>query len=202
MSQPEWIKPWLAVGRPADLWDISSHTAEQIVRGVLRGGDVLVRGKDFSDTGLRIISKEIGATLSRDFLHSWKFSDVEMDWNGLLKHGRNLVPGESEYWVSAAIEKLEARSGANDRPTAAAETEMKLWLLRQADDPPGRKADIFKWAKSGELIGEKGKALGHNSFARAWDQAAPQTWKRPGKRTKVLQLSDIKSRDNQIKTPR
>ena len=209
MSQPEWVEPHLAVHRLTLYWDIPSNIAEQIVRGVLRSGDVLVRGRgralakdSFGDTDLRIISKEIGATLNPGSLISWEFSDVEIDWSGLLKHGRNLVPSEYEYWVSKAIENLEARSGANGRATASAETEMTIWLRQQADEPPGRKADIFKWAKSGEVIGEKGKTLGHRSFARAWNQAAPRAWKKPGKRAQVLQLSDIKSRDNQIKTPR
>jgi hypothetical protein len=210
VSQPEWVEPHRAAHRLAEHWDISSQIAQQIVRGVLRSGEVLVHGRGrglvtgsgFADTSLRIISKEIGTTLNPGSLISWEFSDVEMDWNGLLKQGRNLVPREYEYWVSAAIEKLKARSEANDRATVSAETEMKIWLRQQADEPPGRKADIFKWAKSGELIGEKGKTLGHRSFDRAWNQAAPPSWKRPGIRTRVLQLSEIKSRDNQIKTPR
>jgi hypothetical protein len=210
MSQPEWVEPYLATHRLAQHWDIPLGIAEQIVRGVLRNRDVLVRGRGhglikgsgFGDTGLRIISEEIGATLNPDSLISWEFSEVEMDWNGLLKYGRNLVPPPYEYWVSVAVEKLEVRSKANDRATMSAETEMKVWLRQQANEPRGRKADIRKWAKSGELIGEKGKTLGHKSFARAWDQAAPSAWKKPGKRRQVLQLSEIKSRDNQIKTPR
>jgi hypothetical protein len=109
MSQPEWIEPRLAIYRLADHWNIPLRIAEEIIRGVLLSGDVLVRGRDYSrDTCLRSISKEIGATLSPGSLNSWKFSDVEMDWNGLLKHGRNLVPDGYEYWVSAAIEKSEA----------------------------------------------------------------------------------------------
>ena len=210
MSQPEWVEPHLAADRLAHHWDIPLQIAEQIIRGVLRSNEAVVRGRGrglakgsgFGDTGLRLIGREIGATLNPGSLISWEFSDVEIDWSGLLKHGRNLVPSEYEYRVSKAIENLEARSGANDRATASAETEMTIWLRQQADEPPGRKADIFKWAKSGELIGEKGKTLGHRSFARAWNQAAPRAWKKPGKRAQVLQLSDIKSRDNQIKTPR
>jgi hypothetical protein len=203
MSQPEWVDPHLATHRLGYYWDIPSQIAEQIVRGILQNGDVLVRGRGRGlrfDTGLRIISKEIGTTLHPSSLISWEFSNVEMDWNGLLKQGRNLVPSDYEHWVSEAIEKLEDRSGAKHRATASAETEMNTWLRQQADDPSGRKADIFKWAKSGELIGEKGKKLGRRSFARAWDQAAPHAWKKPGKRAQVLQLSDIKSRDNQNPT--
>jgi hypothetical protein len=204
MSQPEWVEPHLAADRLAHHWDIPLQIAEQIIRGVLRSNEAVVRGRGrglakgsgFGDTGLRLIGREIGATLNPGSLISWEFNDVEIDWNWLLKHGRNLVPPAYEYWVSAAIEKLEAGSAVNGRATASAETAMKLWLHRQTDDPPARKADIFEWAKSGELIGKKGKTLGHKSFARAWDDAAPPAWKRPGKRTRVLQLSEIKSRDN------
>jgi hypothetical protein len=194
MSQPD--PKWVALGyAPYELarhWDIPNLIAERIVWGILQGGEALVRGRDRG--ALRTISKEIGATLSLGPLTWGWFDDVEIEWHDLLKHGRNLVPCEYEDRVSAAA----ARS-ANDReptPTAAAETKMKLWLRQQADDPPGRKADIFAWAKTGELIGEEGKALGRRSFSRAWHEAAPSSWKLPGPRTKFLRLSDIKSRSN------
>jgi hypothetical protein len=129
MSLPEWVEPHLATHRLAQHWDIPSQIAEQFVRGALRSGDVLVRGRGFGDNGRRIISKEIGATLNPRSLISWEFSDVEIEWNDLLKHGRNLVPPEWEYWVVAAIEKhskaskarckdIQSRTQHNPRPKA------------------------------------------------------------------------------------
>jgi hypothetical protein len=120
MSQPEWVEPHLATHRLAQHWDILSQIAEQIVRGVLRSGEALVRGRGhglikgsgFGDTGLRIISEEIGATLNPGSLISWEFSDVEIEWNDLLKHGRYLVPPEWENSVLAAIEKHSQTSKA------------------------------------------------------------------------------------------
>jgi hypothetical protein len=124
MSQPEWVEPHLAAHWLAHHWDIPLQTAEQIVRGVLRSNEAAVRGRGrglakgigFGDTGLRLIGREIGATLNPGSLISWEFSDVEIDWNCLLKHGRNLVPPEHEYWVSAAIEKSEGHPPEDREP--------------------------------------------------------------------------------------
>jgi hypothetical protein len=186
---PKWVELRFAPYELARHWDIPDLIAERIVWGVLQGCEALVRGRD--QGALRIISKEIGATVSYGPLISGWFHDVEIEWNDLLKHGRNLVPPEYEDQVSAA----EAHSANDAEPTAtaAAETEMKKWLRQQPDDPPGRKSDIFDWAKSGKLIGKKGTGLGHKSFDRAWKEAAPHRWKRPGKRTKFLRLSEIKT---------
>jgi len=191
MFQPKLVALFIAPNELACHWDIPSSIAEQIVRGVLQGGECFVRGRG-PDGILRDIRREIVATLSPSVLASAVFSDVEIEWNGLVQQGRKLIPPEWEQFVQAA----EARSAddAKPTPTAVAETRMKLWLRQQADDPRARKADIFAWAKSGELIGEEGKALGHRSFARAWKEAAPRAWRLAGPRTRLLRLSDIKSR--------
>jgi hypothetical protein len=190
-------------------WKIPLPIAEQIVRGVLLGGKCFARGKDRSgvlrdSSGvLRDISKEIGPTLWPNLLLSREFDDVEIDRSDLLEHGRKLVPTEYEGTVSAAEARSAEDRSADDReltPTAAAETAMRKWLSEQLDDPPGRKEDIFKWATSGELIGEVGKSLGRKSFNRAWHENAPPSWKLPGERPRCLQLSDIKSRNNQIRS--
>jgi hypothetical protein len=128
MSPPEqeMVEPTLAGLRLAVEWDIPIWVADQIVRGTLRGKDVevrgrghgLVRGSGFGDTGLRIITGEIGATLNPGSLISWEFSDVGMDWHGLLKHGRKLVPPEWEYRVSAIIEKARHEDAGPKSKTA------------------------------------------------------------------------------------
>src|SRR5262249_33241897 len=57
-----------------------------------------VRGRRLGEMGLQDISNEIGTS---PFPHL-DFRDVEIDWNDLLKLGRDLVPSVYEYWVSAA----------------------------------------------------------------------------------------------------
>jgi hypothetical protein len=119
MSLPKWVALFIASCELACHWGIPSWVAEQIVRGVLQGGECFVRGRG-PDGILRDISREIVATLSPSVLASAVFSDVEIEWNGLVQQGRKLVPPEWEQFVQAA----EARSAddAEPIPTAVAET--------------------------------------------------------------------------------
>jgi hypothetical protein len=115
LSKTEWIEPYAAATRLANQWDIPPTIAEQIVWEILRSGQVLVRGVptlslQSSLIVPRFISKEIGATLRVGSLFSLGFRDVEMDWNGLVAHGRNLVPS----WV-------QIREYATSKEAAVAE---------------------------------------------------------------------------------
>jgi hypothetical protein len=101
MSQPRLVVLLIAAHELARHWDIPDLLAEQIVRGVLQGHECFVRGRG-PDGILRDISNEIGSTLLSHVSLSAGFSEVEIDWNGLLLHGRKLVPPEWEYFVSAA----------------------------------------------------------------------------------------------------
>jgi hypothetical protein len=108
MPPIEWIEPYKAALQLRHEWNIPYEAAQDIVQGVLLGAKCSVRGRR-AGHGLRDISKDIAAALSKDYitpgcsnLIPWGFSDVEIDWNGLLKHGRELVPREWEYLVSAA----------------------------------------------------------------------------------------------------
>jgi len=87
-----------AAFRLASKWGIPSSVTEQIVRAVLQGRKCFVRGRRLGEMGLQDISNEIGTS---PFPHL-DFRDVEIDWNDLLKLGRDLVPSVYEYWVSAA----------------------------------------------------------------------------------------------------
>ena len=105
MPPRELVKLHDAAGRLASKWGIPSSVTEQIVKAVLQGGKCFVRGRRPGEMmGLRDISKEIGATLSRYPCSpsGGDFWDVEIDWNDLRTLGRELVPSEWEYWVSAA----------------------------------------------------------------------------------------------------
>jgi hypothetical protein len=163
MSQPEWIAPRLATHRLADHWNIPSWIADQIVRGVLLGGDVLVRGRDHN--ALRIISKEIGATLDPNFLFSWKFSDVEMDWNGLLKHGRNLVPSLWEYCVSAAIEKSEAQRVKDREPKRTKREAVATFISEKY--PSGKPAGVTYREIAREFERSRGLRVDPRTISRA-----------------------------------
>jgi hypothetical protein len=105
---PEWVKLYDAASRLATKWDIPHFIAEQIIRGVLRGGECFARGKGRGEFELRDISKEIATALAREAglpgsgMIPWGFTDVELDWNDLLKHGRKLVPTQYEFWVLKA----------------------------------------------------------------------------------------------------
>jgi hypothetical protein len=194
MSSPELIEPHRAVLRLADEWTISHSAAREIVKGVLRGKKCLVIGSSRLGEPPHDISEKIADALATTYVPSialipWGFADVKMDWNGLIEHGRKLLPAIYEPIVAAA----EARTAdGQDRPTLAAEIKMRDWLLQQVNDPPARKDDVLAEARAGRLIGKVGKRLGRNSFDRAWDEHAPDAWKKPGKRKKVLQPSEMK----------
>jgi hypothetical protein len=106
MSQPnpKWVALYIAPLELARHWDVPEWIAEQIVRGVLQGSECFVRGRG-PDRILRDISGKISATLSSSVLISAVFSDVEIEWNDFVTHGRKLVPCEWENVVSAAIER-------------------------------------------------------------------------------------------------
>src|SRR5262249_8826629 len=101
-------------------WNITDLIAEQIVRGVLQGGECFVRGRGRHDTSLRNISKEIGPTLWPNLLLSREFDEVEIDWKDLVEYGRKLVPTEYENIVSAA----EAHSSNHETTARRATPKM------------------------------------------------------------------------------
>jgi hypothetical protein len=90
---------------------------------------------------VRNISKEIAAAWSSyPMSHSlipWGCQDVEMDWRGLLEHGRKLVSTMWEQFVSAA----EARS-TDDATKAVTHVAEKL-----ATDPNRKFDDAWKDCK-------------------------------------------------------
>jgi hypothetical protein len=108
MSTPKWIEPYPAAWRLAEHWSIPLVVAEEIVRAVPQGRKVLVRGQDYGGGSIvpREITEEIGETLLPGSLTSSKFIDVQMDWNGLLVHGRKLIP-----FVHRGARNSDPRSG-------------------------------------------------------------------------------------------
>jgi hypothetical protein len=90
----EWVEAYIAVEQLMTCWDVPITMAENIVWNALQSGEVQVRGRDRVCDSLvpRNISKEIGATLSRGFLTSLELCDVEINWKGLVRYGRNWLP--------------------------------------------------------------------------------------------------------------
>jgi len=153
----EFVELYVAVYRLASEWNIPDTIAERIVRGVLRGGQAYVRGKGHYDIELRDISKEIGATLmSTSPLTSLNFDDVTIDFNGLLEHGRPLVPPLYEPLVSAAIAHA-----------AGDETKAINFLAEKLETNPNIKRDDA-WSACREEF----PALSERGFrSRIWPQA-------------------------------
>jgi hypothetical protein len=115
MRSIEPINPYAAPSRLAAEWRINIWTAENIVRGVLCSGKCFVRGRDPSDMMVRDITEDIAAALLKEpraGLIPWGFADVEMDWRGLLKHGRYLVPS----WVKVRSENARPRKRPGPKP--------------------------------------------------------------------------------------
>jgi hypothetical protein len=114
MSSFELIEPHTAAYRLACEWDVDLTVAEQIIKGVLQGGQCCIRGRRLGEPP-RNISQEIAASMSSSlFPHSlvpYDFKDVSIAWQDLLKHGRTLVPPMWEQTVAEA-EARAAGGGA------------------------------------------------------------------------------------------
>jgi hypothetical protein len=133
MPPPELVKLHDATGRLASKWGIPSSVTEQIVKAVLQGDECFVRGRRPGEMGLRDISREIsrefGSTFPPAFLFSQEFVDVEIDWNGLLEHGRKLVPTEYEDLVQAAEKASSAKKTRSAKPDANYEQRATDYLI-------------------------------------------------------------------------
>jgi len=169
MSSPERIEPRAAAIRLADEWNIPYPVAEQIVKGVLLGGQCYVRGRRWIGEPLRDISKEIAAAQAQESgipgsgMIPWGFTDVEMDWRGLIEHGRPLVPTAYEHNVVAA----EAR--AADMPTLKSNDELRAveFLAPRLQENPTIKRDDAR-----KMLGTKFPTLGKRGFVeRVWPNA-------------------------------
>jgi hypothetical protein len=136
MPRRELVKVHDATGRLAVEWKLPTSAAQDIVRGVLLGAKCFVRGRRPGETGLRDISEEIsrefGSTFPPAFLSSREFVDVEIDWNGLLEHGRLLVPSIYEHTVAAAA--AEATTTPRAAPRMTKREEVKTYIKENYPD--------------------------------------------------------------------
>lgn len=132
MSSPEWIEPHAAAYRLLAEWRIPHAVAQQIVKGVLLGGQCYVRGRRLGEP-LQNVSKDIAAALAQvsgmpgSGMIPWGFTDVEMDWNDLIVHGRPLVPPMWEPFVAAAKKTRAAKPDADYERRA---TDLVIGLLK------------------------------------------------------------------------
>jgi hypothetical protein len=122
---PKLIEPHDAAYRLAREWNIPHPAAEQIVKGVLLSEQCIVVGKPPSGP-LQDVSKAIAAAIRATYMPStsmimipWGFTDVKMDWRGVLEHGRPLVPAIWEHAVA------EAEDGPADMPPLKSNDEFR-----------------------------------------------------------------------------
>jgi hypothetical protein len=122
----EWIPLIDAPARLAKEWHISESIADEIVRAVLIDGEVSARGIASSpyryETIPRIIPKADWKYLRLGPLFLLNWSQIEIDWSGLLEHGRNHVPGsitppahDDEYESNGAQKTKPAPDAAKGR---------------------------------------------------------------------------------------
>jgi hypothetical protein len=161
------IDPHAAAYRLASKWGIPHPVAEQIVKGVLYGGHCFVVGRRLGEP-LQDVSKAVAAAMSSAYMPStsmipWDFTDVKMDWNDLLEHGRKLVPPMWEQFISAA------EDGLADEPalTSRDEHEAVAFLAKHLKLNPAMKRDDA-WRS----FGARFPTLSKKGFLeRVWPQA-------------------------------
>jgi hypothetical protein len=172
MPSPELIEPHAAVYRLADEWNIPHQAAEQIVKGVLHDGQCYVRGRHRGGP-LRDISRDLATALASSYCpHGpvpWGFTDVQMDWNGLLKHGRVLVPTAYESDVATAEARAaDVQVGSNGKHPLNEKMADKItanYIKRKeaAREPPTLQ-DLERTAQEDGFVG--GRQYLRNAFRR------------------------------------
>ena len=131
MSAIEWVLLYEAVTRLGNLWGIPSSIAEEIVRNVLKGGEVEVRGVARGQQVPQIITEQLRQIITEQLrlfpnllvpLVSPDWEWIEIDWNGLVVHGRKLVP----HWIEVT-EPPAKRKGSSHKRDRAAEVIKEIW---------------------------------------------------------------------------
>ena len=122
MPSIEWVSLYGAVGRLESLWGIPQSIAEQIVRNVLQGGKVEVRGVPRYAQVPQIITEQIRSALLPNVLSARDYEDIEIEVNGLIAHGRKLIPS----WICVA-ELPTTRKGSSHKRDRAAQAIKDLW---------------------------------------------------------------------------
>jgi hypothetical protein len=122
MPAIEWVSLFVAVARLENLWSVPRLIAEGIVRNVLQGGTVEVRGVARYQQVPQIITEQIRTALSPNYLVSPDWESIEIDWNGLLMHGRKLIPG----WIEVT-EPPARRKGSSHKRDRAAQAIKEIW---------------------------------------------------------------------------
>jgi hypothetical protein len=128
----EWVNLSIAPGRLKTLWGITYSIAEQIIRNVIDDNRVALRAIPrfqhvFKNvTGQRIFSSTI--------LFAPDYELVEIDWNALLAHGRELLPlscqlksPKTRNRPSGAQPNVKARRGPEPGTTGYASQDQKLF---------------------------------------------------------------------------
>jgi hypothetical protein len=92
MSAIEWVSLSIAVERLRTLWGLPDEVCEQILRNVIHGGHVDVRGVPRYELVPQIITEQIRTSLLPNVLAAVEWDSIEIEWTGLLDHGRKLVP--------------------------------------------------------------------------------------------------------------
>jgi hypothetical protein len=166
---------------------------EQALKNAFLSAEVPMRGKPRHESEYQRIERWIDANAEISLIgntvrtRTTIFESVQAD--------KDKVQG----WLRAnAIEHVEIGDRAQT-PVIAAEKMIAQWLAEQPENPPARRDDVFRSAKSGQLIGDLGKKLSYRAFLRAWAAEAPRAWTLPGRRRSAAAFRQLPGAE--IETP-
>ena len=118
--------------------------------------------------------KPVNLADSRMAIPSDKWRFLEPDFRDSTASGAGMEI------VSILVCRADHVDEAPTKPTIAAETTCRQWIERKAEtgEKPANRKSLYDEART-----EIGPALSKRAFTRAWATAAPDDWKRPGKKS-------------------
>jgi hypothetical protein len=154
MSSIEWVSPYVAVTRLENIWKIPLSDVEQIVRNVIEGGRVEVRAIRGYQWVSQIVTGQI--QLLPGGLWAADYKDIEIDFKGLLKEGRKLIP--SFYKISDIQMAMPPKQRSRNKRERAAEAISNLWPEGVPDPMRLTNGELCKLVS--EKIAEDNRQLG------------------------------------------
>ncbi|HEY8009174.1 MAG TPA: hypothetical protein VIE66_20870 [Methylocella sp.] len=156
------------------------NDAHEAIANAIRSGDVPTLGRrlEYTATADERIEKKISDSNHVDVF----FSSVQS-----RRHEGSTKWGMVKVELGRLEEYLRENDMLSERATLTPEEELAEWLRNHNDEPVLIKDKLRADIKSGKHpLSAVCSGLSDRAFDQAWASGAPDRWKRPGKRRKLI----------------